>query len=63
MNIAESRFIGLTEEIDFYMWIKIDNGFLSDGQKSSVKEIKNTIIVFGKRAKKWANLCDELISK
>lgn len=61
-NMAESRFIGLTEQIDFYMWLKLDNGFLSEEQKAHCKKLKNTIIVFGRRAKKWATLCDELIN-
>lgn len=62
MNIVESRFIGLTEQIDFYLWLKNDNGSLSKEQKEHCTTLKNTIIVFGKRAKKWAALCDELIN-
>lgn len=61
MNIKETRFNGLIDEIDFYSWVYYDKGFLSKEQKKRCSEIKNILYVFGSRAKKWINLCNELI--
>lgn len=56
-NMAESRFIGLTEQIDFYMWLKLDNGFLSEEQKAHCKKNLKILLLFSGDARKSGRLC------
>lgn len=61
-NVKESRFNGLVEQIDFYAW-KAESAKLSKEQINHVKELKQQISVFGERAPKWEQLCDEIFAK
>lgn len=61
-SIIEQRYNGLTNQIDFYLWLHNDNGRLSLHQKQHLTELKNTICVFGKRANKWVELVNELLN-
>ena len=60
-NIKEARFNGLIEQIEFYMWKVFDGAKLSKAQINHVKELKQQICVFGERAQKYEELCNELL--
>jgi hypothetical protein len=61
-NLMESRYNGLVDQIDFYLWIYNDNKCLSKEQQKHCIELRNTIQVFGQRAKKWVAVINELLS-
>lgn len=61
-SIVEQRYYGLTQQIDFYVWLHRDTGTLSPDQKQHLAELENTICVFGERARKWVDLVNELLN-
>ncbi len=61
MEITEQRYNGLTDQIDFYINLSQEIE-LSNEQVKQLKELRDTIIVFGKRAKKWVKLVNEILS-
>lgn len=60
-DIKESRFNGIVEQIDFYAWKFHEVGKLSLAQKKHLKELRQQISVFGERAQKWEQLCEEML--
>lgn len=63
MNISESKFLGLTDQIDFYLHLTISGNKLSKVQKEHCEELKRDIMVFGEEAKEWVMVVDELLSE
>lgn len=61
MTIMEQIYNGLTEQIDFYSWVKNDDGSLSDAQKEHLVSLRNSIQCFGERAEKWVELANSLL--
>ena len=62
-SIKESRFYGLTDQIDFYIWKFNDRKTLSMEQKKHLAELRDTISVFGKRSEKWVKVSDLILSE
>lgn len=63
MKIMEQRYDGLTDQIDFYSWVKNDAGSLSDAQKEHLTNLRDTIQCFGERAGKWVELANCILSE
>lgn len=47
MSIKETRFSGLSDQLDWLFWKYHDTGKLSDSQLSQLKECAETIACFG----------------
>ena len=62
-DLTNERYLGLVEQIDFYSWVYFDNKILSKIQKNDLLRIKNSIIVFGSKAKKWIKIIDNILNK
>lgn len=61
-DVKEPRFYGLIEQIEFYVWKVYDGAKLSKAQIKHVKELKQQICVFGERAQKYEELCNEILA-
>lgn len=61
LSMDKSRYEGLIEQIDAYSWMKHDGIELSDCQKKHIRELRDIVLVFGGKAKKWVKLANELL--
>lgn len=62
-QIAESRFNGLVDAIDYYFHLSnMVSKPLSKVQKKDLKDIANQLSVFGKKAEKWIGLANEMVA-
>ena len=57
-----TRFDGITDQIDALLWMKHDNGRLSDDQRSQLAELRKQIAAYGERGEKWAKECDRALA-
>lgn len=60
-GIAKSRFEGMSLQIEALCFMYADNGGLSDAQVEQLKELRDTIVVFGERAKPYIDWANEVI--
>lgn len=61
-GIEKSRFEGMCEQIEVLCNMHADNGMLSDAQIEQLKELRDSIIVFGDRAKPYIDMADEVLA-
>lgn len=60
-GIAKSRFEGMSLQIEALCYMYADNGGLSDAQVEQLKELRDTIVVFGERAKPYIDWANEVL--
>lgn len=62
-NEAESRFVGLVDQIDVISNMVAETGTLSPDQQSQLIDLRDHVAAFGERGAKWAGMCDEIIGQ
>ena len=60
-NIVKTRFEGLVETIDYYLWLVFDGHKLSKEQIKQLKEAFDTICCFGEVGEQWHDLAQEIL--
>ena len=61
--IYQSRLEGLTDEIDYYMWMHHDKGTLSVAQQKHLRELCETVCVFGEQGKQWHDMGMQILTE
>lgn len=62
ISLIESRYNGFVDQIEHYLWLYFDEKHLSKEQIEHLKELKNTIVVFGERANLLIGEVNELLA-
>lgn len=63
MSIKETRFSGLSDQLDWLFWKYHDTGKLSDAQLSQLKECAETIAYFGELGSEYCKEAQSIMTE